>query len=107
MGNDRPEVLDAISKPDENDDCDAYAPYILLKFDARVVRNENIESGIDGGSKQDAVPKPEPTLGANSGRLMAGQFCRKVARQALINENSHPRSLPPLRVPGRPPPAPS
>jgi hypothetical protein len=38
---------------------------------------------------------------------MTGQLCRKATRQALINENSHPRSRPPSPVPGRPQPAPS
>lgn len=85
MANDRSEVLDAISEPDESDDRDANTTDILLKFDARVVRDENTESGVDGGSEQNAIPKPEPTLGANRGRLMAGQFCCKVTRQALIN----------------------
>lgn len=64
--------MDTVSESNESNDRDAYPPDILLKFDARVVGDENIESRVDGGSEQNTVPKPEPALSTNSGRLMAG-----------------------------------
>jgi len=71
-------------------DCEDGVPDpldVLLKLDARIVRDEYLESGIDRRAKEDAVAKAQPALRSNCRCIVPGR--REMPRKALINENPH------------------
>lgn len=72
----RPKVLDAVPESFDCYDGDTDSLDVLLELDARVVRDEYFKAGINGRSKQDAIPETKPSLRTYGRGFMAGQLGR-------------------------------
>ena len=101
----RPEILNAVSDPNDRNDTDSDFLDVLLKLDAGVVRYEDLKPGFDGSAQKDAVSEAEPALSTNGCCLMLGELRGELSWKTLINENSQ-RTWSPLRAlaPRRPVP---
>src|SRR5436305_1807467 len=71
---------------------------VLLKLDAGVIRDEDLEPGFDGSAQENAVSEAEPALSTNGRCLVVGKLRGEWSWKTLINENSQ-RTLSPLRAP--------
>jgi hypothetical protein len=70
----RPEVFYTISNTYDGDHGDTDAFHVLLKLDARIVRDEYVESCVDCSSQQDTIPKSRPAPCAHGGGFMIREF---------------------------------
>jgi len=93
-----PEILNAVSDPNNRNDSDSNFLDVLLKLDAGVVRDEDLEPGFDGSAQENAVSEAEPALSTNGRGLVFGKLRSELSWKTLINENSQ-RTLSPLRAP--------
>jgi hypothetical protein len=94
----RPEILNAVSDPNNRNDSDSDFLDVLLKLDAGVVRDKDLEPGFDGSAQENAVSEAEPALSTNGRCLVLGKLRREWSWKTLINENSQ-RTWSPLRAP--------
>ena len=89
----------------DDDDAQTHTAEILLKLEALIARDENLEL-LRGSPQQLSVARSRPPLALDRGDLVPAKKRRELARYRLIQEYAHrvPRCLKPARE--RPPPGP-